>query len=173
MTNTFIPNSPPAGVTCLRTRSNNAAERATIWLAWHTGQCSLCDPCIIIPWWESKASVCFQIHLSGSLTYHRELLCISLYEKLQFDLNALKTLQGQDLKFFFGPNSGEKFTSSFSWNNSYLNFSNHTLQRSGGVAQRRWEVQLGPKLLMPIISKSRGWKDRRSQAWGCFYILSI
>lgn len=37
MTNTLILNVPPAGVTCLRTRSeNNVAERAPICLTWHS-----------------------------------------------------------------------------------------------------------------------------------------
>lgn len=63
---------------------------------------------------ESKASACFQVDGAGSLTCHRELLCISLYEKLPFDLNAVKTLQGQDLKSFLGPNFGEKLTPSSS-----------------------------------------------------------
>lgn len=69
---------------------------------------SLCYPCVIILCGESKASAGCQVYLAGSPTYHRELLWISLYEKLPFDFNAVKALQEQVLKSFLRPNSGWK-----------------------------------------------------------------
>lgn len=66
----------------------------------------LCYPCVIILCRESKAGTCCQVYLAGNLTYHRELLWISLYEKLPFDLNAVKALQGRVLMSSLWPDSG-------------------------------------------------------------------
>lgn len=67
---------------------------------------SLCYPWSIILWQrESKASACFQVPLADSPTY-RELQRISLYEKLPFDFNTVKALQGHCWKSFLRPDSG-------------------------------------------------------------------
>lgn len=125
---------------------------------------SLCYPCVIILCRESKAGTCCQVYLAGSPTYHRE-LWISLYEKLSFDFNAAKALQGQVLKSFLRPDSGWKVQPILLLGQLLLSLSAE-LQPPRIVAewwpvwQARWEVQLRPGLLATIIPKVRVGNER-------------
>lgn len=61
---------------------------------------SLCYPCVIILWGESKASARCRVDVATGPTHRPELLRSSLSEKLPVDFNAVKAFAAASSEFF-------------------------------------------------------------------------